>query len=344
MPGAIRALLFKLFFMKISAICTFILALALCQAAAQTKDYHAEYIKGYRGGFIKGQEAIDGALEFAVVGDFGRGGEYFQKDMAATLAKAVTGQNANFIVSTGDNIYPDGVASVHDPLWNLSFEKVFYQYPLHRPWYAVLGNHDYHQNPQAEVDYSQISGRWNMPARYYSFKKKVGPNAEALLVFIDTNPLEPSSYGSEYRDELVKQDSTKQKQWLEKVLSDTSGTIKWKIVIGHHPLYTAGNRALNKPEMRYALEGLFEKYKVNIYISGHEHHLQYYHPPSKFTYHFISGAGSEANEQLKPRGPVDFFAPIQGFMMFSLTADKLLMQAIDRSGTVLKKVTVANQK
>ncbi|GAA4925733.1 metallophosphoesterase [Mucilaginibacter defluvii] len=326
--------------MKIK-LCVVLLALA-GQALCQTKDYKAEYIKGYRGGHIKGQESVDGALEFAAVGDFGRGGEYFQKDMAANLAKAVTGVNAEFIVATGDNIYPDGVQSVHDPLWNLSFENVFYQYPLHRPWYAVLGNHDYHQNPQAEVDYSQVSGRWNMPARYYSFKRRVGKNAEALFVFIDTNPLEPSSYKSAYRDELIKQDSAKQKQWLETVLADTSSTIKWKIVIGHHPLYTAGNRALNKPEMRYSLEGLFEKYNVNVYLSGHEHHLQYYHPPQKFTHHFISGAGSEANEELIPRGPVDFFAPIQGFMIFSLTDKSLLMQAIDRKGKVLKKISISN--
>jgi tartrate-resistant acid phosphatase type 5 len=167
-------------------------------------------------------------------------------------------------------------------------------------------------------------------------EKSIGKNAEVLLVFIDTNPLEPNSYNSSYRDELIRQDSTKQKQWLEKVLADTSSSIKWKIVIGHHPLYTAGNRALNKPEIRYSLEGLFEKYKVNVYISGHEHHLQYYHPPQKFTHHFISGAGSEANTTLKPRGPVDFFAPIQGFMTFSITADQLVMQAIDRKSKVLK--------
>ncbi|MBS7562929.1 metallophosphoesterase [Mucilaginibacter sp. Bleaf8] len=327
-------------FRRYQIVLTFLLFTS--ELIAQTKDYKAEYIKGYRGGYIKNQESIDGALEFAVVGDFGRGGEYYQKDMAANLAKAVTGINASFIISTGDNIYPDGVASVHDPLWNLSFENVFYQYPLHRPWYVVLGNHDYHQNPQAEVDYSQISGRWNMPARYHSFKQRIGTNAEALFVFIDTNPLEPSSYNSSYRDELIRQDSTRQKQWLEKVLSDTSSTVKWKIVIGHHPLYTAGNRALNKPEMRYTLEPLFEKYKVNVYISGHEHHLQYYHPPQKFTHHFISGAGSEANESLQPRGPVDFFAPIQGFMTFSITPNQLLMQAINRKGKVLKKLTVAN--
>jgi tartrate-resistant acid phosphatase type 5 len=307
---------------------------------AQTPDYRAEYAKGYRGGYIRKLESVDGALEFAVVGDWGRGGEYYQQELAAQLAKAVTGINAAFIISTGDNIYPDGVASVQDPLWNLSFEQVFHQYPLHRSWYAVLGNHDYHGNPQAQVDYSQVSNRWNMPARYYAFKKAVGPRAEALFVFLDTNPLDRNAYTASYAQALVQQDSTAQQRWLEGVLSDTSSTVKWKIVVGHHPVYTAGNRALQKSGVRASLEPLLEKYRVDVYLSGHEHHLQYYHPQDKYTHHFISGAGSEANESLRPRGPVDFFAPIQGFMTFSLTPDTLLMQAVSRKGKVLKKISI----
>lgn len=306
----------------------------------QTKDYQKEYAKGYRGGFIKDQVSVDNALEFAVIGDFGRGGEYFQKDVAATLAQAVTGIDAAFIIATGDNIYPEGVASVQDPLWNLSFENVFYQYPLHRRWYAVLGNHDYSGNAQAEVDYSKVSRRWNMPARYYSFTRKVSKDATALFIFLDTNTLDPEAYRSSYGQELREQDSTAQKRWLENELSTAGSDVKWKIVIAHHPMYTAGNRALNTPYIRYSLEGIFEKYKVDLYISGHEHHLQYYHPKDRYTHHFISGAGSEANESMQPRGPVDFFAPIQGFMTFSLTDGQVLMQVYSRKNEVLKKVRI----
>jgi predicted phosphodiesterase len=314
--------------------------LIINEVKAQTKPYLAEYAKGYRGGFIQNQKSIDGALNFAVIGDWGRGGEYFQKDVATVLAQAVAGINAQFIISTGDNIYPDGVQSTQDPLWNLSFENVFHQYPLHRKWYAVLGNHDYHSNPQAQVDYSKVSARWNMPNRYYSIKQKIGNNAEALFVFIDTNPLSKASYQSAYRDELIKQDSAQQNRWLEKVLSDTSSTIKWKIVVGHHPVYTAGNRALDFPEMKDALEPILEKYKVDFYISGHEHHLQYYQPKGKFTQHLISGAGSEANEGLKPRGPVDYFAPIQGFITFALTESELFAQFINKNGVVIHQLNI----
>lgn len=329
--------MFKLF------IVTFLIILNSLTGQSQTKDYQAEYAKGYRGGYIKELESVAGALEFSVIGDWGRNGEYFQKEVAKQLARAVTGINASFIISTGDNIYPDGVASVQDPLWKASFEDIFYEYPLSRSWYAVLGNHDYHGNAQAQVDYTHVSQRWNMPARYYSFKRKISPDAEALFVFIDTNPLDPASYTASYAKELIQQDSAAQKRWLEDVLADSSANIRWKIVVGHHPLYTAGNRALNKPTLRAALEWVLEKYKVDIYLSGHEHHLQYYHPPGKYAHHFISGAGSEANESLKPRGPQDFFAPIQGFMTFSVSNDAVFMQAISRKGKVIKKVKIPKE-
>ena len=317
--------------------CSMLLSSAFCQ----TKEYQEEYNKGYRGGFIKGLESVDGALQFAVVGDWGRGGLYYGKDVAEQLAKAVTGIGADFIVSTGDNIYPRGVASVNDPLWNLAFENVFWQYPLWRNWYVVLGNHDYGGNPQAQVDYSKVSIRWNMPSFYYSFKKKIDATHSALFVFLDTNPFNPSYYNDEdYGPKIRQQDTTAQKQWLEKVLSDADTTIIWKFAFGHHPLYTAGNRAMDIPPVRNSLEAIFEKYKVDVYISGHEHHLQSYHPQNKYTHHFISGAGSEANETLKPRGPVDFFAAIQGFMTFSVTANEVMMQAVNRNGIRITKEAI----
>ncbi|MBX2922884.1 MAG: metallophosphoesterase [Chitinophagaceae bacterium] len=315
----------------------FLFALSTAYADAQTKPYLAEYAKGYRGGYIKGLESVDRSLQFAVIGDWGRGGMYFGKDVAEQLSKAVTCIDAEFIVSTGDNFYPSGVASVHDPLWNLAFENVFWQYPLWRDWYVVLGNHDYGSNPQAQIDYSKISRRWNMPDYYYSFKSKITKGVNALFIFLDTNPFNSGFHDENDTAFHPNLDTTAQKKWLEGLLSDPDTSIQWKIVFGHHPMYTAGSRASHNSEIRNSLEAMFEKYNVDLYITGHEHHLQYYHPKDKHTHHFISGAGSEANEAMKSHGPVDFFAAIQGFMTFSVTPGEVLMQAVDRNGNVLTK-------
>src|SRR5580700_5993775 len=99
----------KLFF------CLLPVVLSASQLSAQTSFYQEEYASGYRGGFIEGLKVPDSALNFLVIGDWGRCGEYFQKEVADQLAKASVGADASFIISTGDNLYPDGVASIDDP-------------------------------------------------------------------------------------------------------------------------------------------------------------------------------------------------------------------------------------
>lgn len=96
-------------------------------------------------------------------------------------------------------------------------------------WYPVLGNHDYGGNPDAQVAYSKISRRWRMPARYYTKTFQIDGGNEVLVAFIDTNPLIPDFYkNKDYGPNVISQDSTAQKKWLDKVLSTTSPKVKWK--------------------------------------------------------------------------------------------------------------------
>jgi metallophosphoesterase superfamily enzyme len=105
----------------------------------------------------------ENTLHFFVVGDWGRNGEEHQRNVAIMMSEAAKVVEPEFIISTGDNIYPNGVASVQDPLWMSSFENVYKEHNLFCIWNVVLGNHDYRGNVQAEIDYSGISRRWNMP-------------------------------------------------------------------------------------------------------------------------------------------------------------------------------------
>ncbi len=68
-----------------------------------------------------------------------------------------------FIISTGDNIYPNGVDSVDDKQWQTKFKNVYTGDALKLPWYAVLGNQDYRLSPEAQVEYSRHDAQWNMP-------------------------------------------------------------------------------------------------------------------------------------------------------------------------------------
>ncbi|HSK12363.1 MAG TPA: metallophosphoesterase, partial [Phnomibacter sp.] len=104
-------------------------------------------------------EAQPGTLNFLVIGDWGRNGEDHQKLVAAQMGRTATQVKADFIVSTGDNFYPSGVISEHDPLFFFSFENIYTDFSLQWDWYVTLGNHDYKSDPDAQVRYTNISRR-----------------------------------------------------------------------------------------------------------------------------------------------------------------------------------------
>jgi hypothetical protein len=204
------------------------------------------------------------------------------------------------------------VASIDDPLWEKSYENVYHQYSLQKEWYVVLGNHDYKTNPQAEVDYSKKSARWKMPSRYYSVKLAIDGDTlqKALFVFMDTNPFIEKYYKDKDHSEMVKQqDSSAQKKWLLQVLSDPDPTIKWKFVVGHHPLYTSGKRLKSQETL----------------------------------HHFISGAGSEIREVKGELAESRFKASDHGFLLFSVTNNRMKVQAINWEGRILYEQFISRE-
>lgn len=46
----------------------------------------------------------------------------------------------DFVISTGDNFYEDGLKSVSDPLFKDSFSKVYTAQSLQKPWYSSKSN------------------------------------------------------------------------------------------------------------------------------------------------------------------------------------------------------------
>ena len=106
---------------------------------------------------------LGGAVNFLVVGDWGRQGTNHQRDVAVQMGKSAAALRSRCVISVGDNFYEDGVASTADPQWRSSFEEVYTAPSLQIPWYAALGNHDYRGSPQAQVAYTRNSTRWRMP-------------------------------------------------------------------------------------------------------------------------------------------------------------------------------------
>ncbi len=283
-------------------------------------------------------------LHFMALGDWGRNGEYDQLEVARQMGLWGAEHPNSFVISCGDNFYPSGVISEHDPLFHYSFENIYTAHSLQCDWYPVLGNHDYHADVDAQVRYSTVSRRWNMPARYYSkeisLKKdkkiksgeKENTEDKVLLVMMDTDPFLHGDKSAYAETEMT---------WLKNTLEKASPDIKWKIVIGHHPMYTVGPRIENYDTltMRKALSKTFEENKVDVYLSGHEHSLQHLKPEG-YTHQFISGAGSELTSVTEGVPYSKFQMSAHGFMYFSIDAKRLNVKAVSDTGKVLYETEI----
>lgn len=279
------------------------------------------------------------SFKFLVMGDWGRNGGLEQQSVADEMGKFNQEFGGKCVIALGDNFYCCGVASVDDPQWMSSFENVYRNNSLQIDWYPVLGNHDYKGNPQAEIDYSKKSRRWVMPARYYTNVKKIDKNSSIRFVFLDTDPFiddymkKPENYA-----DIATQHSDVQLQWLDSVLSNSKET--WKIVVGHHPVYSSGSEHGNQPELIARLKPVLEKNNVDVYFSGHEHDLQHQFSKDGKVNYFVSGAGSE----VRPTGKTEttkFSASIPGFMAVSITKGTLDLQVLDAKGKKLYSTIIA---
>lgn len=286
----------------------------------------------------------DYPLHFVAIGDWGRTGADHQLQVARQMGKWTTDHPNDFILSLGDNFYPKGVVSENDPLWHYSFENIYTDFSLQDDWYPILGNHDYQSDPDAQVRYSKVSRRWNMPARYYSKEVDLGGSNgdQVLMIFIDTCPLIPEFHNNpKYAPWVDNQHPEKQLAWIEETLKKAGSQVKWKMVIGHHPIYTVGPRIKNYDTLalRKALKDIFERNKVDVYLSGHDHSLQHLKPEG-FTHQFISGAGSEVTPVTSGIAYSKFEAAAHGFMYFSVDKNRLNAQVIHHSGEVLYETTL----
>lgn len=278
-------------------------------------------------------DTIDKSWNWLVLGDWGRNGHFAQRSVAQWMDIAAYQFDADMIVSTGDNFYDNGIASVDDPYWQTSFEQVYHGPHLFADWYVVLGNHDYRGNWQAQIDYSNKSRRWHMPAQYYSRIKTLDDGATVHLIFLDTSPLNPDYRHETKYAETQKQDAIAQLDWLTQQLANHQDTT-WTFIIAHHPLYSSGKRYGKNEAIRGVLEPLLEQYQVDAYFAGHEHDLQHNQPEGKHVAHFVSGAGSE----IRPtghRGFTRFAASSAGFATVSVNAQQTLVQFINDNGEVI---------
>jgi len=280
---------------------------------------------------------FDKKFNFFIVNDMGRNGYYDQKPIAEQMGKMAEKIGPEFVMAIGDVHHFNGVRSVNDPLWMTNYELIYSHPDLMINWYPVLGNHEYRGNTQAVLDYSQISRRWAMPARYYTKTFNTGETS-IRIVWLDTTPL-IDRYRNEkdiYPD-ACKQDRDKELAWTDSVL--TVAKENWVIVAGHHPIYAETSKDMNeRSDMQKRLDPILRKHHVDMYICGHIHNFQHIRMPGSDIDYVVNSAGALARK-VKPIQGTQFCNSAPGFSICTVDMKELNLRMIDKNGNILYTIT-----
>ena len=261
------------------------------------------------------------ALVFVALGDTGHGNAG-QRSVAQAMSNLTASQPIDFALLLGDNFYDDGVRSVDDPLFQDCFEAVYNLPGLMVPFYAVAGNHDHRHSIQPQIDYSQVSSRWQMPAAWYSWSQEIGSGSSALFVAIDTQELQVDD---------------PQWRWLDETLAHSDA--RWKFVFGHHPFVRSPDVEVGDRAQRFIQ--MLDDRDVDLYLCGHEHELVYFKRPGK-TSEIISGVGSKARV-VRDVDQTAYAGNSLGFACVRVEPDALRIALIDDAGNVLMRDVRAKQ-
>jgi Calcineurin-like phosphoesterase len=257
---------------------------------------------------LAGSTAAQTRVAFLAVGDYGVGGAA-QLAIGQRMERYEARREAQMLVTLGDNDYTESPSRFRSN-WRRSFG-----------WArrdglrvaGVLGNHDY-QTGRGRYEFRTLG----MPGPYYT--RRLG---DIQLFLLESNTVDD-----------------RQTAWLEQQLRDSVAT--WKIAVFHHPPYTCGGHAGHSDVVRRWVP-LFERYDVQLVLSGHDHNYQRFAPRKGVTY-VIHGGGGAKLYSLK-RCPSSYPRRVRaryehGFLYVVADTNLLSVSAVDMRGRATDRFTL----
>lgn len=206
-----------------------------------------------------------GTVRFAVIGDYGSATiDADEVEDERSVAILVDLMNPHFIISAGDNVYPNMDADIVDDSIGQFYSKYIANYQgsygegsLSPRFFPVPGNHDYsNDNTLSEylnyfpdlpgTGFTSSSGN----GRYYNF---VWENIEFFMLSTDS------------READGRTEASTQGQWLESALDASTATFKF--IIGHHNPYIIDTTHSVVSDLQWS----FKDWGADVYIHGHVH-------------------------------------------------------------------------
>ncbi|KAM0862107.1 hypothetical protein ACQ4PT_045465 [Festuca glaucescens] len=228
--------------------------------------------------------------------------------------------SADFIISTGDNFYNDGLTGDNNTtFFKASFTEIYTAESLQKPWYIVLGNHDYTGDALAQ----QSPAIREVDSRWASVNKSFIVEADIVDFFlVDTSPFVLKYWNESKFDwrNVAPRDTyiANLLKDLEDALTESKAT--WKIVVGHHPI-SSGCEHGNTTELREHLLPVLKTHGVHMYLNGHDHCLQRISSIDSPVEFVTSGGGSKAwaGKFKASTDKMEFLYDGQGFLSMHLT-------------------------
>jgi uncharacterized repeat protein (TIGR01451 family) len=239
-------------------------------------------------------------FSFAVFGDWG---EVLNADGTnpdqANLMGQIASSGARFAVTTGDNAYPAGSQTSYGDLVKTGpdtsgvFGPEFWTKPGRSiPIFPAIGNHGFAGGTSHFTNFPQESavagsaGRYLRetyccengstsalyPSAWYAFD---AGNARFYVLesaWTPTNIGASDEYGMDYAYHWAR--DSEQYRWLQNDLATHPRALKF--AFGHYPMYSDNEHESSDPYLRGpdSLEGLLNRYGVDLAFSGHAHAYQ----------------------------------------------------------------------
>lgn len=267
---------------------------------------------------IRTFRTVDRSLEhfsFTAFGDHG-----IAPDSQKNVQNIVRERPA-FHVLLGDISYANG----NQPVWDDYFRQIE---PMAAtiPTMPVLGNHENEKLKMGEavqpIGYVAYLARFALPGKETWYAFSVGSAR-----FLGLNSDDPKN--------------PEQLRWLEEELrrARRDRSVGWVIVLQHHPLFGSTKGRGDNAPLAETLQPFFDRYHVDLVLSGHDHHYERQHP--------LRGTEivqTTPSPYQKGRGTLYLTQGGGGKSLYDFVAEKPEKCAIrDRSSGYLK-VTVAGKK
>ncbi len=243
------------------------------------------------------------AFNFVVIGDWGARTEA-QRDVADRMCSWRKTHPFDIVITTGDNIYPDGSPEYFEDAFFEPYECLLEDGVQ---WHASLGNHDI----MTDGGEAQLEE----PAFGMKGENYVVRSSGVRFVIANSNELD--------------------RAWLEENLSPEPGD-RWTVVAFHHPVYSPGFHG--STETFADLPEMFAEAGVDLVVNGHDHLYSAMEPQQGVRY-VVTGGGGANTYPCTLIEQSEICEPVHHFVYVTVDDDQIRVRAVPDEGPPFHEFT-----